>query len=136
MPLEPEEQQNLLDTFGAVLEAVFTEKKALPQWKPKIDRADLKINLALQIAQDEYFYTHLIVDHGQMQFNKGQLDSYDLELLAVPEDLLFFSNATYSVMDMVLKKNEYGFPKLRVKKGIRNVGKLLFVSKLLVIERQ
>jgi hypothetical protein len=128
------EKNNLMETFGGVIEAAFNEKLQEPSWKAKIDKADVKANLALQMNKDSYFMVHLIIDHGKMKFEEGELENYDLELRADPEDLIFFVNATYSTLDMVLKKNEWGFPKLRVKKGFRNVGKLLFVSGLLVLK--
>lgn len=129
--MDEDDQNNLFGTFEAVIQSAYNEKKDQPAWKDKIAKADIKANLALQVGKDEFFYVHLVIQNGNVQFNKGKLDGRWLELLADPQDLLFFANKTYSILDMVLKKNQYGFPKMRVKNGGKNIGKLLFVSSFL-----
>ncbi len=61
----------------------------------------------------------------------------DLEIIATPEDLLFFSNGENSILNMILKKNRFRYKKLRFSKGSdgkRNIGKLLKLSKIIVLD--
>ena len=65
------------------------------------------------------------------------MDEFDLELRASPEDLVFFINGENSFLNMVLKKNRFGYKKLRFLKestGKRNLGILLKLSKILVLD--
>lgn len=55
--------------------------------------------------------------------------------MADPGDLLYFSNGTNSTVHMVTKKNRFGKRKLKIKKGGRNLGKLLKISKILVLDK-
>ncbi len=64
---------------------------------------------------------------------RGTAPRYDMEFSATPDDLFNFTNRTYSTVSMVLKKNIYGQPRLKIKNGGRNLRKLLLVSKLLVV---
>ena len=69
--------------------------------------------------------------------NRGKLDEYDLELMSAPEDLMFFSNGENSTVHMILKKNRFGYKKLRFSKGSNgkhNLGILLKLSKILVLD--
>ena len=57
--------------------------------------------------------------------------------MAAPEDLMFFCNGENSTLHMVLKKNRFGYKKLRFSKGSsgkRNLGILLKLSKILVLD--
>jgi hypothetical protein len=133
--MNEDEQNNLFGTFEAVIMSAVNEKMTIPKWKKKLEKADIKANISLQVGQDEYFQTYLILDHGKAEFKAGHLDCFDIELIAAPEDMMWFSNKTYSTVTMITKKNEWGFPKLRAKKGMRNIGKLLFVSGVLTFPR-
>ena len=69
--------------------------------------------------------------------NRGKLDEYDLELMSAPEDLMFISNGENSTVHMLLKKNRFGYKKLRFSKssnGKRNLRILLKLSKILVLD--
>ena len=74
---------------------------------------------------------------GNYEVKRGKLDQYDLEILATPEDLLFFSSGENSILNMMMKKNIFGYRKLRFSKGSngkRNLGKLLKLSKIIVLD--
>lgn len=129
--MNDEERNNLFETFEAVILSAINEKMGIPKWKKKLEKADIKANITLQVGKEEYFQTYLIIDHGKAEFKKGHLDQFDIELIAAPEDMMWFSNKTYSTVKMVTKKNEWGYTKLRAKKGMRNIGKLLFISGVL-----
>ncbi|TFG01212.1 MAG: hypothetical protein EU540_04295 [Promethearchaeota archaeon] len=66
------------------------------------------------------------------------MDNYDFQLLAAPEDLMFFCNGENSTIHMVTNKNRFGERKLKIQKGTtgRNLGKLLKFANLLVIDKE
>ena len=68
---------------------------------------------------------------------RGKLEEYEFQLLATPEDLMYFCNGTNSTVHMVAKKNVFGKKKLRIQKGTtgRNLGKLLKLANILVIDK-
>lgn len=130
--MEEEEKENLFHTFQAVINSALTEKLQDEKMAEKINTADIRANITLQVGADEYVYTHLILKRGDNEFEMGHLDDFDIELTATPEDMMGFSTGELSTFQMVTQKNEYGYKKLRVEKGGRNLGKLLLISKLLV----
>ena len=81
---------------------------------------------------------NLIAEDGNYALNKGQLDEYDLEIIADPEDLMYFTNGEYSTMKMMTGKNRFGKRKLRYKGGTtgRNMGMLLKLPKILVLDKK
>ena len=102
-----------------------------------LNKFNARVIIGLQIEEDYYFWVNLVANGGIYSLGKGKLDEYDLELKAAPEDLIFFVNGENSVLNMVLKKNQYGFKKLKFLKGStgkRNLGILLKLSKILVLD--
>jgi hypothetical protein len=81
-------------------------------------------------------WVNLIAKNGNFQVNRGKLDEYDLELIADPEDLMYFTNGTYSTLHMIFRKNRYGNRKLQINKGTTgwNFGLLLKLPKVLVLD--
>ncbi len=132
--VEEEEKMNLFETFKSVVESAIEERKKVEKWAKKIYKNQLRAQITLQIGEDEYLPLKLILENGNLTFELGNLENYDIELIAEPEDLMWFSNKKYSTLTMLTKKNRYGYKKLRVKKGGRNIKKLLFLSKLLVFD--
>jgi hypothetical protein len=74
-----------------------------------------------------------VANNGEYTVSRDALDKYDLELIADPEDLMFFCNGQYSVTHMIIKKNRFGKRKLRFKG--RAYGKLLALPKILVLDK-
>lgn len=113
---------------------MVAEKRQSEKWRPKLEKFDARVNFALRCTEEDVVYVHLIAKDGQFDVAPGKLDDYDLELRATPEDLMFFTNATYSTTAMFTKKNKYGERRLQLKKGGRHLLTLLKLSKLLVLE--
>lgn len=130
--MDENEQSNLFQTFQAVINSAISEKKQDEKMGPKLENANIKANITLQVGKDEFVHAHLLLKDGTHEFKLGNLDNYDIELIASPEDMMGFSTGELNTFQMITQKNEFGDTKLRVKKGGRNLGKLLFVSNLLV----
>jgi hypothetical protein len=102
-----------------------------------LNNFNARVNIGLQIEEDYYFWVNLIANEGNYSLGRGKLDEFDLELRAAPEDLVFFMNGENSVVNMILKKNSFGYRKLRFSKGSsgkHNIGSLLKLSKILVLD--
>lgn len=135
--MKEEEKENLFITFQYTIESIIADKRKNPKNEKLINEFKAKINIGLQIDEDLYFWLNLLAEKGEYALNKGKLDEYDLEVKVTPEDLLFFSNGENSILNMIMKRNQYGFRKLRFSKGSsgrRNLGKLLKLSKIIVLD--
>lgn len=135
--MKEEEKENLFITFQQTIESIIIDKKKNPKNEKILKNFHAKINLGLQIEDNEYFWVNLIGNEGDFSLNRGKLGEYDLELKASPEDLLFFSNGENSTLNMMMKKNRFGKRKLTFSKssnGKRNLGILLKLSKILVLD--
>ena len=134
--MEESEKENLFITFQQVIESIVKDKRKNPKNLKLLNNFKAKINLGLQIEEDFYFWVNLIANDGHFSLNRGKLDEYDLELMSAPEDLMFFSNGENSTVHMLIKKNRFGFKKLRFKGGTtgRNLGILLKLPKILVLD--
>ncbi len=134
--MKENEKQNLFETFNAVINSIIAEKKQNEKYEDLLNELDAKINLGLQITEDYYFWVNLIGKNGDVKLSRGELDDYDLELKAAPEDLMYYSNGENSLMHMMFKKNVFGKRKLRFSKGTTgmNLGLLLKLPKILVLD--
>jgi len=135
--MEESEKQNLYDTFKAVIESIVNEKRQDPKSKKKLNKLIAGVNLGLQVEEDYYLWLNLNASGGNLMLERGKLEEYEFQLLATPEDLLYFCNGTNSTVHMVSKKNVFGKKKLRIQKGTtgRNLGKLLKLANILVIDK-
>lgn len=136
--MEESEKENLYATFKAVIESIVNEKKMVPKSNKKLEKLTAGVNLGLQIEADYFFWLNLKAEGGQFVLKMGKLDEYDFQLVAAPEDLMFFCNGENSTVHMVSKKNRFGERKLKIQKGTtgRNLGKLLKFASLLVIDKE
>ena len=135
--MEESEKSNLFVTFQQVIYSIIEEKRKNPKGLKLVNKFKGKINIGLQIEEDLFFWVNLKAENGNVTLNRGKLDDYDLELLAAPEDLLFFANGENSTLHMISKKNRFGLKKLKFSKGStgkRNLGMLMTLSKLLVLD--
>jgi len=132
--MDENEKRNLYETMKSVIESAINEKINNPKWSNKIKNVNIKAQLTLQVDKNDLVTFKLILDKGSVSFEPGTVENYDLELIADPEDLMWFCNKKYNTLTMLFKKNKFGFKKLRIKKGGRNAKKLLLLSKLLVFE--
>jgi len=135
--MEQSEQNNLFITFQQMIDAVIKEKKENPKNGKLLNKFKARVIIGLQIEEDYYFWVNLVANEGKYSLGKGKSDEFDLELRASSEDLIFFINGENSVLNMVLKKNRFGYKKLRFSKGStgkRNLGILFKLSKILVLD--
>ena len=135
--MEESEQDNLFITFQQTIESVIQEKKRNPKNEKLLNKFNARVIIGLQMDEDYYFWVNLIAKDGNYSLGKGKLEEFDLELRAAPEDLVYFVNGENSVLNMVLKNNEFEYKKLRFSKGStgkRNFGILLKLSKILVLD--
>jgi hypothetical protein len=135
--MEDSEKENLFITFKGVIESIILDKRRSPKNLKVLESFQARLNLGLQIEQDFILWLNIIAKDGKYNLEKGKLDEYDLELIATPEDLMYFSNGENSTLNMMLKKNKFGSKKLRYDKssdGKRNLGLLLKLPKILVLD--
>lgn len=134
--MKESEKENLYITFKGVINSIIEEKKIDPHRKDLIENFEANINLGLHVTKDYIFWVNLKAKNGNVDFNRERLNEYDLELIAAPEDLMYFSNGTYSTLHMLFKKNRFGERKLKFRKGTTglNLGLLLKLPKILVLD--
>lgn len=136
--MEELEKENLFITFKGVIDSIILDKLNNPKNLDLINNFKIRLNMGLQITQDYYFWVNLVAENGKYELNKGKLEEYDLEIMAAPEDLMYFSNGQNSTVHMILKKNRFGYRKLRFDKssnGKNNLGLLLKLPKILVLDK-
>jgi putative sterol carrier protein len=135
--MDETEQETLFLTFQAVIEDVIADKRKNPKNIKTLDEFQARINIGLQVEEDFILWVNLISENGKYLLSKGMLDEYDLELVADPEDLMYFTNGQYSTMKMMLTKNRFGKRRLLYKGGTtgRNLGKLLKLRDILVLDK-
>jgi len=136
--MEESEKQNLFTTFKGVIESIIADKRKNPKNLERLEKFKAKINLGLQVDKEYILWTHLIAENDNYIFEREKLDEFDLEIIAAPEDLMYFSNGEYSTLHMMFKKNRFGFRKLRYDKGStgkRNFGLLLKLPKIIVLDK-
>ncbi len=136
--MEEYEKENLVVTFKGVIESIILDKRRNPKNDKTLDNFQAKLNMGLHTEEDFYLWVNLTAQDGKYTLSKGKLEEYDLEIIATPEDLMGFSSGENSTLHMMLKKNKYGFKKLRYDKssdGKRNFGILLKLPKVLVLDK-
>lgn len=136
--MEDSEKENLFITFKGVIESIIFDKRRNPKNNEMLDNFQARLNFGLQVEEDFYLWVNLIAKNGKYTLSKGKLEDYDLEIIATPEDLMGFSSGENSTLHMMLKKNKYGFKKLRYDKssdGKSNFGILLKLPKVLVLDK-
>lgn len=131
------EMDNLFFTFKQTIDSIILDKQKNPKNENLLNNFNAKINIGLHVEDDFFLWMNLSTFKGNYEVKRGKLDQYDLEILATPEDLLFFSSGENSILNMMMKKNIFGHRKLRFSKGSkgkRNLGKLLKLSKIIVLD--
>ncbi|NVM18571.1 MAG: hypothetical protein HWN80_12720 [Candidatus Lokiarchaeota archaeon] len=136
--MEESEKDNLFITFKGVIESIILDKRNNLKNIKMLDDFQAKLNIGLQIEEDYVLWVNLVAENGEYRLNKNKLEEYDLEIMATPEDLMYFSNGENSTLNMMLKKNKFGKRKLQYDKsstGKRNFGLLLKLPKILVLDK-
>jgi len=136
--MEESEKENLFITFKGVIESIILDKRNNPKNIKILDDFQAKLNIGLQIEEDYFLWVNLVAENGDYRLNKGKSEEYDLEIMATPEDLIYFSNGENSTLNMMLKKNKFGKRKLQYDKsstGKRKFGLLLKLPKILVLDK-
>ncbi|HMF31273.1 MAG TPA: SCP2 sterol-binding domain-containing protein [Candidatus Lokiarchaeia archaeon] len=132
--MDKDDEERFFGTFQSIIESVLAEKRKNKKWENPLKNFNAIVQFRLHISKDDFFYCHLTAKDGNYDLQLGPVDKYDLELAATPEDLMLFTNKTYSTANMIMQKNQWGQKRLQIKKGGRNIGKLLALSKILVLE--
>lgn len=132
------QQETLFSTFKAVIEDVIADKRKNPKNTKILDAFEARINIGLHAEADFILWSNLVAKGGTYVLNKGILEEFDLELIADPEDLMYFTNGQYGTLKMMLTKNRYGKRRLRYAGGTtgRNLGKLLKLRDILVLDKK
>jgi len=131
------EKENLFLNFKQTIDSIILDKQKNPKNENLLNSFNAKINIGLHVEEDIFLWLNLSAFEGNYDVKRGKLDQYDLEIFATPEDLLFFSSGENSILNMMMKKNIFGHRKLRFSKGSegkRNLGKLLKLSKIIVLD--
>ena len=131
-------QETLFLTFKTVIEDVIADKRKNPKNTETLDEFQARINIGLQVEEEFILWVNLVAEDGKYSLNKGTLEEFDLEIIADPEDLMYFTNGQYSTIKMMTSKNRFGKRKLRYKGGTtgRNMRKLLKLPKILVLDKK
>jgi len=134
--MDKQSQENLFITIQAVINGVIEDKKANPKNRKLFEDLNARIIFGLQVEENFILWINLMAENGNIKIKKGRLEDYDLEIIADPVDLMYFSNGTYSTLHMLFKKNRFGNRKLQANKGTtgRNLGLLLKLPKILVLD--
>jgi len=134
MRMDDTQRETLFMTMKSVIDSIIAEKRENPRHTKRLDSFEGRINIGLHVEEDEIVWINLIAKEGEYKVSRDALDDRDLELIADPEDLMFFCNGQYSVIHMMMKKNRFGKRKLRFKG--RAYGKLLALPKILVLDKK
>ena len=129
--MDEAEKENLSNSFISIVSCAIEEKKKIPKWKKKLQE-DLRVSFKLHVYPTEFLYIHLLLKNGSYTLAEGKIDDYDFEILAKPEDLMWYSEGSYSLLKMSLTKNDFGNFKWKIKKGGRNLSSLLMIANLLI----
>lgn len=132
--MDDTQRETLFLTMKSVIDSIIAEKRENPRHTKRLDSFEGRINIGLHVEEDEIVWINLIAKEGEYKVSRDALDDRDLELIADPEDLMFFCNGQYSVIHMMMKKNRFGKRKLRFKG--RAYGKLLALPKILVLDKK
>jgi len=135
--MKEREKENLFITYQQTIDSIILDKQKNPKNRKLLKEFKAKINIGLHVEEDFCLWVHLLSENGNYDLNRGRLEEYDLEIIATPEDLLYFSNGENSTFNIIVKKNRFGFKKLRFFKGSngrRNLGLLLKLSKIIVLD--
>ena len=135
--MDDTQRETLFVTIKSVIDSIIADKRENPKNTKRLDSFEGRINIGLHVEEDEILWINLVAKDGEYNVSRDALEEFDLELISDPEDLMFFCNGQYSVMNMMMKKNIFGHRKLRFSKGSeekRNLGKLLKLSKIIVLD--
>ncbi len=133
------EKSNITATFKASLDSIFKEKLAQETWRKKLENFTARVNLGVVCPPDEgdaagakedKIYLHIIADKGALTVDPGKLDDADFELAA--SFALFFNVATGEASS--IKAMFSGALKAKGQ-VLKNIKKLLFLQKLLILEK-
>jgi len=136
--MDEQAKQNLYLTFKNVVDSIIEDKKKNPKNIKHLNKFEAKINLALQMEKDYYYWMNLKAKDGNFFLERGKIeDDYDLTLFMTPEDMLYFCNGEYSTLHLIRKKNMFGYRKLRIKKGTtgHNLAILLKLPTILQLDK-
>ncbi|MBN2153754.1 MAG: SCP2 sterol-binding domain-containing protein [Candidatus Lokiarchaeota archaeon] len=137
--MDETEKNNITETFKASLDSIFKEKLEQEKWRKKLENFTARVNLAVVCppdeanaggAKDDKIYLHIVADKGAISVEPGKLDDAEFELAA--SFALFFTVATGEAS--AVKALFSGA--LKATNMLKKIKKLLFMQKLLVLDKQ
>jgi putative sterol carrier protein len=137
--MNDDEKNNILATFKASLDSIFKEKLENEEWRKKLANYTARVNLAVVCPPDEgaaagtkddKIYMHIVADKGAIVVEPGKLDDAEFELAA--SFAIFFNVATGEASS--IKAMFSGALKAKGQ-VLKNIKKLLFLQKLLILEK-
>ncbi|MHA1474786.1 MAG: hypothetical protein ACTSPA_00785 [Promethearchaeota archaeon] len=131
LKMDETEKENLSNSFKQIVSCAIEEKKEIPKWKKKLQK-DLRVSFKLHVYPQDFLYINLIIKDGSYDLTEGKIDDYDIEIKAMPADLMWYSAGSYSLLKMTMTKNDFGHFRWELKKGGRNLSSLLMVATLLL----
>ena len=105
--MDDTQRETLFLTIKAVIDGIIAEKRENPKNTKRLDSFEGRINIGLQVEEEEIVWINLIAKNGEYTVSRDALEERDLELIADPEDLMFFCNGQYSVIHMMMMKNRF-----------------------------
>jgi putative sterol carrier protein len=138
--MNDDEKSNITATFKASLDSIFKEKLEDEKWRKKLATFTARVNLAVVCPPDENdansskedkIYLHIVCDKGTIAVEPGRLSDADFELAA--SFALFFTVATGEASAV---KAMFAGALKASGTVLKNIKKLLFMQKLLVLEKR
>jgi hypothetical protein len=123
----------MTDTFIATINSIIEEKKGEQVWQPKLQAFSTRAIFALLVGdagQSEPVFVSLVADHGKVELTPGAIDNSNFTIAGQFKDLFDLSTGAISATKALLTG------KLKVKGLLKNIKNVLFLSKLLVLEKK
>ena len=100
------QKDTLFLTMKSVIDSIIADKRENPKNTKRLDSFKGRINIGLHVEEDEILWINLIANGGEYIVARGALEDFDLELISDPVDLMYFCNGQYSVIHMMMKRNQ------------------------------
>nr|MDO8109200.1 SCP2 sterol-binding domain-containing protein [Candidatus Sigynarchaeota archaeon] len=124
------EKNNVISMFTASLDGIFKEKLAEPKWHDGMEKFSARVNFRLVTGSDDEVYVYLIAKDGKFTVEPGKLADSNFELAASFEIYFNISIGSADATKALFKGA------LKAKHGFKNIKKLLYLQKLLILEKK
>ncbi|HME50725.1 MAG TPA: SCP2 sterol-binding domain-containing protein [Candidatus Lokiarchaeia archaeon] len=127
--MSEEEKANILATFRSSLDSIFQEKLTLEKWQTKLKNFNVRVNMVALVGPNDKAYLHVIIENGKITVDLGKLDDAEIEISALFDTFFKISSLQVNPLKMLITR------KVKVKTSLKNLGKLLTVQNLMIIEK-